>query len=107
MLYAREKSSNFAQKKMKTFEIIRLLIKADLWKYCQVLFKRAETLNRYYRIYECILFHEPLRSRGYIRRSLEYEDIKVLLPKPNRKEEGWDVQSIKWVIQEMEREIWV
>lgn len=39
---------------MKTYQIIHLLQLADLWKYCMVLFKRAETLDLYYRIYKIV-----------------------------------------------------
>ena len=92
---------------MKTHQIIKLLKSADLWKYCMVLFKRAETLDMYYRIYAKVQEEKKNGTYGYIPRSLQNEDVQALLPRSTRQYEGWDVQSIKWVIQEMEREVYV
>ncbi len=72
-----------------------------------VLFKRAETLDLYYRIYKIVQVEKKKGVYGYIPRSLQNEDMQALLPRPSRDYEGWDVHSIKWVIQEMEREVWV
>ena len=92
---------------MKTFKVIQLFRKAGLWNYCLVMFKRAETLDKYYRVYEFAINEKLQGKYGYIRRTLESDQVQALLPKPSRTYEGWDVHSIKWVIQEMEREIWV
>ena len=44
---------------------------------------------------------------GYIPRSLQSAEVQKILPQPSATYEGWDVQSLKWVIQEMEREVYV
>ena len=108
----RDKSGIFALKNkrhffMKTFQAIQLLKQAGLWKYCLVLFKRAETLDNYCSIYELVQREKAKGKYGYIPRSLHLTEVQKLLPQPSNTYEGWDVQPIKWVIQEMEREVYV
>ena len=92
---------------MKTAEIIEKLIAADLWKYCLVMFKRAETLDKYYRIYKLIRTKYPDREYGYLRKALNDDDIRAAIGFDKLGALLWSLQDVYWLIQEMERNIWV
>lgn len=91
---------------MKTKEIIAKLIEADLWKYCQVLFKRAETLNKDYRVYTLIRKKYPVRKYGYLRKALQDREITAIIGYDKFGALKWSLDEIYWVIQEMEREVY-
>ena len=91
---------------MKTVEIIDKLIAADLWKYCLVMFKRADTLDKYYRVYKLIRSKYPNRVYGYLRKALNDKEIRAEIGYDKFDAVLWSIQDIYWAIQEMERTIW-
>lgn len=91
---------------MKMYELICDLKRLGYWK--PLLCKECmRTLDRYCSIYELILRYEPERKYGYIRRLFKRADFAALIPKDRYGAFRWDSSTIKWIIREMEREVWV
>ena len=62
-----------------TYEFILRLKQAQCWEGSKCLFPRAETLERYFQVYELALQLEPDKKRGYMKRLLTNPVIGRLL----------------------------
>ena len=62
-----------------TYEFILRAKQAQCWEGCMCLFPQAETLERYFQVYELALQLEPDKKRGYLRRLLMNPTIAHLL----------------------------
>ena len=81
-----------------TYEFILRLKQAQCWEGCKCLFPRAETLERYFQVYELALQLEPDKKRGYQSRLLANPEIRHLLGQP-------DLSLLKWAFFEMKKPV--
>ena len=61
---------------MKTvYDLLTEFKSAHLWKGALIVFPRAETLEKYFRVYSMVLSLEPERKYGYRKRILNHPDF--------------------------------
>lgn len=93
--------------KIRTYEIIEVLLAKGPSKYCLALFPAYETLEKYYQIYKLVRQKNLPRKRGYLRQLLKDADVNALLPKDRLKADKWDTDNLRWLIRVMEKVYYV
>ena len=108
-----KKNRNFApemivREQITVFDAITRQILSGTWTISLALYTKAQTLDRYYHIYQLLNEYEPERARGYRARfCYNLQICSTLWGGYLENGEVLDIDTLKHAVAEMERIIWV